>query len=93
MEGQLPPDPLRMRPELLLMYRWTNERSVGRSNGIIPADVKGHSRGHVAGPRGNSPHFERCEQLFKRLRIARLGNRFDVKPAKLVWIYLLIIAD
>ena len=49
--------------------------------------------GHTAIRRGRSVHFERSDQLFKRLRIARLDNTLDVELRKLLRVDLLIIDD
>ena len=47
--------------------------------------------GHTAIRRGHSVWFERSDQLFKRLRIARLDNSLDTEIRKLLRIDLLII--
>jgi len=49
--------------------------------------------GHTAIRRGRSVWFERSDQLFKRLRIARLDNSLDVEIRKLLRIDLLVIDD
>ena len=49
--------------------------------------------GHTAIRRGRSVHFERADQLFKRLRIARLDNTLDAELRKLLRVDLLIIDD
>ncbi|MEZ5374109.1 MAG: ATP-binding protein [Microthrixaceae bacterium] len=49
--------------------------------------------GHTAIRRGRSVHFERSDQLFKRLRIARLDNTLDAELRKLLRVDLLIIDD
>jgi len=49
--------------------------------------------GHAAIRRGRTVWFERSDQLFKRLRIARLDNSLDVEIRKLLRIDLLIIDD
>jgi DNA replication protein DnaC len=49
--------------------------------------------GHIAIRRGYSVWFERSDQLFKRLRIARLDNSLDAELRKLLRIDLLIIDD
>ena len=49
--------------------------------------------GHIAIRRGRSVWFERSDQLFKRLRIARLDNSLDAELRKLLRIDMLIIDD
>ncbi len=49
--------------------------------------------GHTAIRRGRSVWFERSDQLFKRLRIARLDNSLDTEIRRLLRIDLLIIDD
>ncbi len=49
--------------------------------------------GHSAIRRGHTVWFERSDQLFKRLRIARLDNSLDAEIRKLLRIDLLIIDD
>ena len=49
--------------------------------------------GHIAVRRRRSVHFERADQLFKRLRIARLDNSIDAELRKLLRVDLLIIDD
>jgi len=49
--------------------------------------------GHTAIRRRRSVWFERSDQLFKRLRIARLDNSLDTEIRKLLRIDLLIIDD
>ena len=47
--------------------------------------------GNIAVRRRRSVHFERADQLFKRLRIARLDNSHDAELRKLLRVDLLII--
>lgn len=49
--------------------------------------------GHIAVRRRRSVHFERADQLFKRLRIARLDNSHDTELRKLLRVDVLIIDD
>lgn len=49
--------------------------------------------GHIAIRRRTSVHFERADQLFKRLRIARLDNSVDAELRKLLRVDVLIIDD
>jgi len=49
--------------------------------------------GHIAVRRRRSVHFERADQLFKRLRIARLDNSLDAELRKLLRVDLLVIDD
>lgn len=49
--------------------------------------------GHIAVRRRTSVHFERADQLFKRLRVARLDNSIDAELRKLLRIDVLIIDD
>lgn len=49
--------------------------------------------GHIAVRRRRSVHFERADQLFKRLRVARLDNSIDVELRKLLRVDLLIVDD
>lgn len=49
--------------------------------------------GHIAVRRRRSVHFERADQLFKRLRIARLDNSIDAELRKLLRVDVLIIDD
>ena len=49
--------------------------------------------GHIAVRRRRSVHFERADQLFKRLRIARLDNSLDAELRKLLRVDVLIIDD
>ena len=49
--------------------------------------------GHIAVRRRRSVHFERADQLFKRLRVARLDNSHDVELRKLLRVDVLIIDD
>jgi DNA replication protein DnaC len=49
--------------------------------------------GHIAVRRRTSVHFERADQLFKRLRVARLDNSNDAELRKLLRVDVLIIDD
>jgi DNA replication protein DnaC len=49
--------------------------------------------GHIAVRRRRSVHFERADQLFKRLRVARLDNSIDAELRKLLRVDLLIVDD
>ena len=49
--------------------------------------------GHIAVRRRTSVHFERADQLFKRLRVARLDNSHDAELRKLLRVDVLIIDD
>ncbi len=49
--------------------------------------------GHIAIRRHRSVHFERADQLLKRLRISRLDNSIDAEIRKLLRVDLLIIDD
>ena len=47
--------------------------------------------GHAAVRRRHSVHFERADQLFKRLKAARLDNSHDTEIRKLLRADLLIL--
>jgi DNA replication protein DnaC len=49
--------------------------------------------GHVATRRRVSVHFERSDQLFKRLKATRLDNSYDAELRKLIGVELLILDD
>jgi DNA replication protein DnaC len=49
--------------------------------------------GHTATRRRVSVHFERSDQLFKRLKATRLDNSYDVELRKLIGVELLILDD
>ena len=49
--------------------------------------------GHAAIRRRHSVHFERADQLFKRLKASRLDNSHDTEVRKLIRVDLLIIDD
>jgi DNA replication protein DnaC len=49
--------------------------------------------GHVATRRRVSVHFERSDQLFKRLKATRLDNSYDAELRKLIGVDLLILDD
>ena len=49
--------------------------------------------GHAAIRRRHSVHFERADQLFKRLKAARLDNSHDTEIRKLLHVDLLILDD
>jgi DNA replication protein DnaC len=49
--------------------------------------------GHAAVRRRLSVHFERADQLFKRLRASRLDNSHDIEVRKLLRVEVLILDD
>jgi DNA replication protein DnaC len=49
--------------------------------------------GHAAIRRRRSVHFERADQLFKRLKASRLDNSHDIEIRKLIRVDLLILDD
>jgi DNA replication protein DnaC len=49
--------------------------------------------GHAAVRRRYSVHFERADQLFKRLKVSRLDNSHDAEMRKLLRVDLLILDD
>jgi len=49
--------------------------------------------GHVAVRRRYSVHFERADQLFKRLKASRLDNSHDAEMRKLLRVDLLLLDD
>jgi len=49
--------------------------------------------GHAAIRRRHSVHFERADQLFKRLKVSRLDNSHDAEIRKLIRVDLLICDD
>lgn len=49
--------------------------------------------GHIAVRRRISVHFQRADQLFKRLRVARLDNSHDAELRKLLRVDVLIMDD
>jgi DNA replication protein DnaC len=49
--------------------------------------------GHAAVRRRHSVHFERADQLFKRLKASRLDNSHDAEIRKLIRVDLLILDD
>jgi len=75
-------------------------RFVGNANNVIVMGPVGVGKtflattlGHIAVRRRTSVHFERADQLFKRLRVARLDNSNDVELRKLLRVDVLIIDD
>jgi len=75
-------------------------RFVGAANNAIVMGPVGVGKtflatalGHIAIRRRYSVHFERADQLFKRLRIARLDNSLDAEIRKLLRFDLLIVDD
>lgn len=49
--------------------------------------------GHAAIRRRHSVHFERADQLFKRLKASRLDNSHDIEIRKLIRVDLLVLDD